>query len=203
VERGSVLIIGGGTVGINAAEIATGMGARVSVLERDKTRLQYLVARFGSGIDTLFSTPDSLAKCIQNADLVIGAVLIPGASTPKIVRRENLLTMKHASVIVDVSVDQRGCCETSRPTHHDNPVYQEEGIIHYCVANMPGSVPITATWGLSGATLPYAAKIASMGIPAAFEDPAIAHGLNVYKGAITYRALAMSLEMPYTDITFS
>ncbi|MGC9325130.1 MAG: alanine dehydrogenase [Desulfomonilia bacterium] len=200
VERGTVTIIGGGTVGKNAALIARGMGARVFILDIDKSRLQYLDSLFGSNVDTLFSTQENVFKCLRIADLVIGAVLVPGASAPKIVKRKDLGIMKPASVVVDVAVDQGGCFETSRPTYHDDPVFLLDGIIHYCVANIPGIVPVTSTLGLAGATLPYALKIASLPLKDALKDASIAKGVNVYKGSITHPALASSLSLPYTQI---
>lgn len=200
LPRGSVVIIGGGTVGMNAATIAVGMGARVTIMDIDKTRLQFLDNLFGPCVDTLYATTGNIRRCIETADLVIGAVLIPGATAPTIVQRQDLKSMREGAVIVDVSVDQGGCVETSHPTYHDDPVFLVDGIAHYCVANMPGVVPITSTWGLANATLPYALKIAGLGMEGSMRDSSIARGINVHQGHITHPALAESLGRPCRKI---
>lgn len=201
VSRGNVVIIGGGTVGQNAAKIAIGMGARVTLLDIQKCKLQFFDNLYGVKIETLYSTPDNITRCLETADLVIGAVLIPGASAPKLIRGEHLKIMKKGAVIVDVAVDQGGCCEFTHPTYHDDPIFIVEGIVHYCVANMPGAVPITSTWGLSQATLPYALKLANLGLKEAAKNRAILKGVNTCQGCITHPQVAESLKMPYKEIT--
>ena len=181
-------------MGINAARIARGLGAQVEILEANAARCRYIDDYFHGGVRTLLSTPRILAETLTRADLVVGAVLIPGASAPKLVRRVHLPTMRPGSVIADVAVDQGGCTETTRPTTHRDPTYEVDGIVHYCVANMPGAVPRTATFALSNVTLPYAQAIARDGVAAAVgNDLHLAQGLNVAAGQITHPAVAESL----------
>ncbi len=185
----NVIVIGGGVVGFNAAKMAAGLGARVTVFDRSVPRLRYLSDIFGNSVSTLYSNNDVLAKAIKEADMVIGAVLVPGASAPKLVIREELATMRAGAVLVDVAIDQGGCFETSRPTTHDEPTYIVDGIVHYCVANMPGSVPRTSSEALNNATLPYVIALADKGIKALDDDPHLASGLNVMKSKIVYQAV--------------
>ncbi len=188
-----VAIVGGGVVGINSIKMAVGLGANVVVLDKNLDRLRYLDDIFGSLIKTLVSNPYTVQEAIANSDLVIGAVLIPGASAPKLVTREMLKTMQRGSVIVDVAVDQGGCIETTRPTTHSNPTFFVEDVLHYCVANMPGAVPRTSTFALTNATLPYTLKLANKGfIEAIRSDPGLCEGVNTFKGHITYKAVAES-----------
>jgi alanine dehydrogenase len=196
-----VVIIGGGVVGINAAKMAVGLGANVVILDKNLDRLRYLDDVFGSRVKTLASNPYTVQEAIANADLVIGAVLIPGASAPKLVTREMLKTMQKGAVIVDVAVDQGGCIETTRPTTHSNPTFYVDDVLHYCVANMPGAVPRTSTFALTNATLPFAVKLANLGfIEAIKSDPHLKNGVNTYAGHITYRAVAESQGLPYKPI---
>ena len=194
----SVVILGGGTVGTNAAKIALGMGAQVYVLDVNHRRLQYLDDVFGGRLITLTSTEANLKKVVQFADLLIGAVLIPGAKAPKLVTREMVASMKEGAVIVDVAVDQGGCVETIRPTTHDDPTYLVDGVVHYGVANMPGAVPRTSTFALTNQTLPYVLKLAEKGLEALKEDPALLKGLNVHAGRLTHPAVAEAFGLPYT-----
>ena len=184
-----VVIIGGGVVGVNAAKMAVGLGARVTVFDRSVARLRYLSDIFGNSITTRYSNNAVLAEVIKHADMVIGAVLVPGASAPKLVRRSQLAMMKQGAVLVDVAIDQGGCFETSRPTTHDDPTYLVDGIVHYCVANMPGSVPLTSSDALNNATLPYVIALADKGVKAFDDDPHLANGLNVIDGKIVYQAV--------------
>jgi len=186
-----VVIIGGGTVGTNAAQMALGMGASVLILDIDAERLRYLTEVLHGNLMTLASNPANIAEAVKRADVVIGAVLLPGAKAPKLVTKEMVETMKPGSVIVDVAVDQGGCVETTRPTSHSDPVFVISDVLHYCVTNMPGAVPRTSTYGLSNATLPYAIKLANNGFTDAVqEDPSLAKGVNVYKGWVTCSAVA-------------
>lgn len=199
VPRGKVAILGGGVVGTNAAKIAVGIGAEVSILDISARRLAYLDDIFGSSLQTLYSNTENVLNSLRSADVLIGAVLVPGAKTPKLVTREMLKVMKEGAVIVDVAVDQGGCFETSRPTSHDDPVYTLEGVVHYCVANMPGAVALTSTQALTSVTLPYGLKIAALGWQeAARQNSPIRGGLNVAEGALVSQAVAESLEMPFT-----
>lgn len=183
VEPGHVAILGSGTVAENAARIATAMGATVTILGRNLRRLAELDALYGGRLRTLASNRENIDAELRKADLVVGAVLLPGASAPKLITREMLALMKKGSVIVDVSIDQGGCVETARPTTHSNPTFEVDGIIHYCVANMPGAVPRTSTYALTNATLPYALQIANSGIKAAVSaNSALKRGVNVYLG---------------------
>jgi alanine dehydrogenase len=196
VAAGSVAVIGGGVVGTHAIEIALGMGARVTVLDRSVEALSRLWAHYGAPLSTVFATAEAIERHVANADLVIGAVLIPGASTPKIVTRAMIAKMQAGSVVVDVAIDQGGCFETSRATTHEAPTYVVDGVVHYCVANMPGAVPRTSTYALNNATLPFVLEIADKGWKRALaDDPHLRNGLNVALGRITYRAVAEALEM--------
>jgi alanine dehydrogenase len=201
IRRGKVLILGGGTVGINACKIAVGIGADVTILDISAERLAYLDDIFGTRINTLYSTEANIEANLAEADVVIGAVLIPGASAPKLIKRRHLAIMKPGAVIVDVAVDQGGCCETTRPTTHDDPVFTEEGIVHYCVANMPGVVALSSTLALTSTTLAYGQAIADHGLEQACRsDPALAHGVNTYAGHCTHRHVADSINEPYTPL---
>ena len=184
-----VVIIGGGVVGFNAAKMAVGLGARVIVFDRSVSRLRYLSEVFGSSIITRYSNNTALTEALKLADMVIGAVLVPGASAPKLLTKAQLSTMKSGAVLVDVAIDQGGCFETSRPTTHDDPTYVVDGIVHYCVANMPGSVPQTSSEALNNATLPHIIALATRGIKALDDDPHLANGLNVIAGKIVYQAV--------------
>ena len=184
-----IVLIGGGVVGLNAAKMAVGLGARVTVFDRSVPRLRYLSDIFGNSITTRYANNSVLADAVKQADMVIGAVLVPGASAPKLVSKAELLTMKPGAVLVDVAIDQGGCFETSRPTTHDDPTYMVDGIVHYCVANMPGSVPRTSSEALNNATLPHVIALADKGIKALDDDPHLANGLNVTGGKIVYQAV--------------
>lgn len=202
VVPANVVVLGGGVVGTNALRVAVGMGARAIVIEKSLERLNYLDMYFGSKINTLFSTIDSIHKYIPNADLVIGAVLIPGASAPHLVTKDMLKQMRPGAVMVDVSIDQGGCFETSKPTTHDHPTYMVDGIVHYCVTNMPGAVPRTSTIALNNATLPFALEIATHGYKEAMRrNPHLMNGLNVCQGKITHQAVADALHDAYTPAT--
>ena len=201
VERGKIAIIGGGIAGTYAAKAAVGMDAQVTLLDINLNRLSYLEDVFGASVTTLYSTEANIRKCLAEADLVIGSVLIPGGSTPKLVRREHLKLMKKGAVIVDIAIDQGGCCESSHTTTHDNPVYIEEGIVHYCVGNMPGAVPYTSTIALSNSTFRYAMQMADLGLEeAARRDPGLANGINIYDHKCTNRNVAKSLGLDYTPV---
>ena len=194
VPAAKVVILGGGVAGTHAAEIAVGRRADVTVVDRSVDRLRELSSIFGSSLRTAYSTVETIERLVQDADLVIGAVLIAGAAAPKLVTRQMLQKMKPGSVIVDIAIDQGGCFETSRPTTHAAPTFVVDGIVHYCVANMPGAVPRTSTFALTNATLPYVRAIADLGWQAAFkQDPGLAAGLNVHAGQITHTAVAKSL----------
>jgi len=203
VKRGNVTIIGGGIVGLNACKIAVGMGANVTILDISAQRLAYLDDIFGSRITTLYSTRTNIVNSIKEADLLIGAVLIPGAAAPKLISEEDLKLMQKGSVIVDVAIDQGGCFETSHATYHDNPTYVVEDIVHYCVANMPGAVSLTSTMALTSNTLRYGLEIANKGLEtAAKENPNIMNGLNIYDGKCTNEAVAKSLGLKYWEPKF-
>ncbi len=194
VPPAKVVILGGGVAGTHAAEIAVGMRADVTVVDRSVDRLRELSSIFGASLRTAYSTGETIERLVQDADLVIGAVLIAGAAAPKLVTRPMLKTMKQGSVIVDIAIDQGGCFETSRPTTHAAPTFVVDGIVHYCVANMPGAVPRTSTFALTNATLPYVRAIADLGWQAAFKrDPGLAAGLNVHAGSLMHEAVAKSL----------
>lgn len=199
VAPSKVVVIGGGVVGTNSVRVAMGMGAHVVVIDKALARLYHLDLQFGSKINTIFSTTDSIEEHVLSADLVIGAVLIPGASAPKLVTKKMLSRMRPGSVIVDVSIDQGGCFETSKPTTHENPTYVIDGVVHYCVANMPGAVPRTSTFALNNATLPFALALANYGYKEAMRrDKHLLNGLNICRGKITYQAVAEALHQPYT-----
>ncbi|HAK88253.1 MAG: alanine dehydrogenase [Nitrospirae bacterium GWC2_46_6] len=201
VKPANALILGAGNVGANAARVCIGMDMDTVIMNRGMERLQRLDELFIGKIKTLPLTAHNIKEEIQKADIIIGAVLVPGGKTPVLVTRDMLKTMKKGSVIVDVSVDQGGCVETTKPTTHDNPVYSVEGILHYTVANMPGAYPRTSTLALTNATLPYIKTIAKIGIRRAImEDEAIKSALNVYGGEIMHKAIADSLSLPYKDI---
>lgn len=201
VEPASVVILGGGIVGTNAAKIAAGLGARVTILDISLEKLRYLDDVMPKNVITIMSNPANIRRAITEADLLVGAVLIPGAKAPKLVTHEMLKLMKRGSVIVDVAVDQGGCIETIKPTTHDNPVYKIDGVIHYGVANMPGAVPMTSTIALTNATLPYTIQISNLGFPAvAKKHPAISRGVNIAFGKVTYRSVADAFKLPYTPV---
>jgi len=193
VMPGKVAIIGGGVVGLNAAKMATGLGADVTILDRSIPRLRQLDDIFNGRVHTRYSTVEALEEECFAADVVVGAVLIPGAAAPKLVSREMLSGMKKGSVLVDVAIDQGGCFETSHATTHADPTYEVDGIIHYCVANMPGAVPVTSAHALNNATLHYGLLLADKGLKALVDEPHLRNGLNVYKGRITNRAVAEAL----------
>lgn len=201
VEKANVVIVGGGNVGLNAARAAAGFGANVIVLDLNIKRLAYIDDIFGGRVQTLLSNSYNIANAVKTADLVIGCVLIPGARTPKLVTEEMVQTMRPGSVLVDVAIDQGGSIETiDRITTHNNPYFVKHGVLHYSVANMPGAVPRTSTLALTGATLPYALKLANMGAEAACKaDSALLKGLNTYKGHVTFKAVAEAQGLEYTD----
>ncbi|OAT81076.1 alanine dehydrogenase [Desulfotomaculum copahuensis] len=202
VLPGKVAIVGGGTVGTNAAKVAIGMGAEVIILDKNADRLRYLDDIFGSRVKTYMSNSYHIKEAVRDADLVVGAVLVPGAKTPKLVTEDMVKEMQPGSVIVDVAIDQGGCVETSdRVTTHTNPTYVKHGVIHYAVANIPGAVARTSTFALTNATLPYALELANKGLAqAAKDDIALARGINVYDGKVTYKAVAEGLNMPYVPL---
>ena len=197
VKPAEVLVIGGGVVGINAARMAMGLNARVTILDRSLDRLKYLDELYGDKITTLYSTIDAIEDLLPMTDLVIGAVLIPGAAAPKLVSRKHLSLMRPGSVLVDVAIDQGGCFETSKATTHQHPTYEVDGIIHYCVANMPGGVARTSTFALTNATLPFAVQLANKGTKAMLDDGHLLNGLNVHAGKITFEAVAKDLGYDY------
>lgn len=201
VLPGKVTIIGGGVVGLNAAKMAIGLGADVTVLDRSIPRLRQLDDIFAGRARTRYATAEAVEEECFRADLIIGAVLIPGAAAPKLVTREMLAGMKKGAVLVDVAIDQGGCFETSRPTTHSNPIFEVDGIIHYCVANMPGAVPVTSTHALNNATLHHGLQLADKGLQALLDDPHLRNGLNVHKGRVTNRAVAESLGCEVTEPT--
>ena len=201
VPRGKVAILGGGVVGTNAAKMAIGLGADVTVLDISARRLGYLDDIFETRITTLYSNEENISMVLRESDLVIGSVLIPGAKAPHLVRREHLSMMKPGAVIVDVAVDQGGCIETTRPTTHDDPIFDVDGIIHYCVANMPGAVALTSTLALTSTTLPYGLMLANKGLETAvLESNALKNGLNIYEGACVYRHVAEAFDIEYTPV---
>jgi alanine dehydrogenase len=201
VAPGRVVIIGGGIVGYNAAIMALGLGAQVTILERSIDRMRHLEEILSGRVTLLMSSRLEIAASTESADLVIGAVLIPGALAPKLVTRDMIAAMHDGAVVVDVAIDQGGCFETSRPTTHTDPVYVVDGVIHYCVANMPGGVPVTSTMALTNATLPYVEAIADHGLrDAVAADPALARGVNVLAGKVTYAAVAEAHGLPYTPL---
>lgn len=193
VERAKVVIIGGGVVGTQAAKMAVGLGAEVTILDRSVPRLRELDDLFGGRVITRYSTGDALEECVIAADAVIGAVLIPGASAPKLVTKSMIKKMKKGAVLVDVAIDQGGCFETSKATTHADPTYIIDGVVHYCVANMPGSVPLTSSHALNNATLPFGLRLANKGLDALRDDEHLLNGLNVHRGMITNQAVAVAL----------
>ncbi len=197
VAPAEVLVIGGGVVGINAARMAMGMNAHVTILDRSLNRLKYLDELYGDRLTTIYSTHDAIESRLPHTDLVIGAVLIPGAAAPKLISRAQLSLMRPGSVLVDVAIDQGGCFETSKATTHQNPTYEVDGVIHYCVANMPGGVARTSTFALTNATLPFAVQLANKGKQAMLDDPHLLNGLNVHAGMVTYEAVAKDLGYEY------
>ncbi|CCQ72790.1 alanine dehydrogenase [Magnetospira sp. QH-2] len=200
VAPGRVTVLGGGVVGTNAARIALGLGADVTILDKSPTRLAELDDHFGPRLKTLFATMETVEQAVDRADLVIGAVLVPGASAPKLVTRDMLGRMRPGSVLVDVAIDQGGCFETSRPTTHDNPTYMEQGMVHYCVANMPGAVPRTSTQALNNATLPRVLALADKGWRNALSaDPHLLNGLNLHAGRLTCAPVAEAQGLDYVD----
>jgi alanine dehydrogenase len=201
VDPGNVIVIGGGIVGINAAKMACGLGAKVYLLDMNLDRLRYLSDVMPANCFNLFSSPATVRELIKTADVVVGAVLIPGAKAPKLITREMLKTMKPGSVLVDVAIDQGGCFETSKATTHGNPIYTVDGVVHYCVANMPGAVPRTSTMALTNATLPYTVQIANKGWQKAMqESDEIKLGANVIGGKVTYKAVAEAFDLEYTPV---
>lgn len=200
VAPAKVVIIGGGDVGFNAAQMAVGMHADVTILERSNPVMDKLSNHFGVSAKVVRSTPALLSELISTADMVIGAVLIPGAAAPKLITREMLKTMRKGAVLVDVAIDQGGCFETSSPTTHDDPIYEVEGVVHYCVANMPGAVARTSTYALNAATLKHAKRIARLGWKGALsKDPHLLKGLNVCNGELTYKAVGEALGITVRD----
>ncbi|QDZ07730.1 alanine dehydrogenase [Sphingomonas panacisoli] len=198
VAPAKVAILGGGISGVNAAQMAVGMRADVTIYDISNDRLAELDMFFSSQIKTEYASKAAIAEAVKSASLVIGAVLVPGAAAPKLVTREMIKTMPRGSVLVDIAIDQGGCFETSHATTHEDPVFEVDGVIHYCVANMPGAVARTSAFALNNATLPFALKLANMGAEAAMKaDPHLAAGLNVYKGKITFKAVADDLDLPY------
>jgi alanine dehydrogenase len=201
VAAATVLVIGGGVVGQNAAFIAIGMEADVFVFDRNLDRLRELDVAFGGRASTVYSSTLAVEEMLPMADLVIGAVLVHGARAPYVIKRDQLKLMKKHAVLVDVSIDQGGCFETSRPTTHTDPVYEVDGVTHYCVTNMPGAVPVTSTFALTNATLPYVLALADGGVAGAIEkDPGLRSGVNVANGHVTHPAVAEGVDMPYTPV---
>jgi alanine dehydrogenase len=201
VAPGRVVVIGGGIVGYNAAVIAIGLGANVTILERSIDRMRHLEEILSGRVSLLMSSSLQIEESLREADVVIGAVLIPGAVAPRLITREMVAGMKEGSVLADVAIDQGGCAETSRPTTHSDPVYTVEGVTHYCVANMPGAVPITSTKALTNATLPYVEAVADYGLAEAVaRDPALARGVNVVEGTVTYEAVADAHGLDYQPL---
>ncbi len=202
VPRGKVAIIGGGVVGTNACKVAVGMGAEVTILDISSSRLEYLDDIFSTRITTLYSTDSNIEAVLAQSDLVIGAVLVPGGKAPMVVKKEHLKLMKEGAVIVDVAIDQGGCIETSHPTTHDDPVFAVDGVVHYCVANMPGAVALSSTIALTSTTLPYALLIAEHGLEAAAaRSPALMKGVNVYKGKCVYGKIAEAFNLEAHDFS--
>jgi alanine dehydrogenase len=197
VRPAQVAVIGGGVVGTHAARMAVGLGASVTILDRSLPRLRELDALFEGRARTRYSTLEAVEEEVLAADVVIGAVLVPGATAPKLVTRAMLKSMQPGSVMVDVAIDQGGCFETSHPTTHANPTYQVDGVVHYCVANMPGAVPLTSSQALNNATLPFGLALASRGVREALSDPHLRNGLNVHRGRVTHRAVADSLGLDF------
>ncbi len=200
VQPANVLVLGGGVVGTNAAKIAAGMGAQVMVIDKNFDRMRYLNDILPANAVTIYSTRQAILEKLPHVDLVIGAVLLPGGRTPQLIRREDLKLMTPGTVLVDVAIDQGGCFETSRPTTHTEPTFELDGVIHYCVGNMPGSVARTSTFGLCNATFPWVLKLANEGIEAAKSSSEIRAALNIYRGKITNRAVAESFDLPCVEL---
>lgn len=199
VKAANVVVLGGGVVGTNAIRVAMGMEAQVTVIDRSLPRLKELDFQFGGRLNTIYATVDAIETYVADADLLIGAVLVPGAASPRLVTRQMVRGMRDRSVIVDVAIDQGGCCETSRPTTHSKPTYVEEGVVHYCVTNMPGAVARTSTYALNNATLPYTLALADKGYrQALLDDPGLLAGLNIHRGHVTCEAVARTLGHRYT-----
>jgi alanine dehydrogenase len=202
VPPAEVIIIGGGVVGMNAAKMALGMGARVTVLDKSVAKMQYMDDVFGGRVATLMSNPVNIAHAVARADLLVGAVLVPGAAAPKLVTRAMISTMKKGAVVVDVAVDQGGCIETTHATTHSNPTFEVDGVVHYCVANMPGAVPRTSTFALTNVTLPYLILMANRGLPAAIkQDASLAPGVSTYAGKLTCAPVAEAQGRPSTPLS--
>jgi len=202
VKPGNAMVLGGGVVGVNAAKMVAGMGANVFIFDVNVQRLRYLDDVMPKNVTTMFSSEASIREMLPHMDLVIGAVLVPGAKAPRLITRDMLSLMKPGAVIVDVAIDQGGCIETAKPTTHDNPTYIVDGVVHYCVANMPGAVPYTSTIGLTNVTMPYAIQIANKGwLKAIRENRELEYGLNIAKGKIVYRDVADAFGFEYTPIT--
>lgn len=200
VPAANVTVIGGGVVGLNAARMAMGLGAKVTILDRSLPRLRYIDELYGKQLSTLYSTRESLERCLSEVDLVVGAALIPGAEAPRLVTREMLGLMQAGTVMVDVAIDQGGCFATSLATTHQDPTFQVDGIIHYCVANIPGAVPHTSTHALTNATLPFISALADKGIEAAIQqDEHLRQGLNIYRGQVTNAAVAEAQCRAYVE----
>jgi alanine dehydrogenase len=200
-RRGRVVILGGGVVGRNAATIAIGKGAQVTVIDVKAETMAYLEDVFGGAIETLYSNPTNIEQAVQRADLVVGAVLVTGAVAPKLVTTDLISRMEKGSVVVDVAVDQGGCIETCRPTTHDNPTYEVNGVVHYCVPNMPGAVAQTSTWALTNTTMGYAVKIADAGVIAACKaDRALMRGINTFDGHVVYEPVAQAHKLPFVPV---
>ena len=203
VKRGRVTVIGAGVAGTNAIQMAVGMGAAVTAIDLSSKRLAELDALYGSTVETLYSNPFNIEKAVLESDLVVGAVLVPGAKAPKLVTRDMISKMQKGSVVVDIAVDQGGCIETCKATTHENPTFVVDGVIHYCVANMPGAVARTSTFALTNVTLKYARMIANIGVEeAAQKDKAFRPGINIYKGTLAYEQVAQDLGLTYTKLPF-
>ncbi|MFZ1426600.1 MAG: alanine dehydrogenase [Geminicoccaceae bacterium] len=201
VHAAKVVVVGGGVSGTNAIRMAMGMEAQVYVIDKSLDRLYELDFQFGPMLNTIFSTVAAIEQHVTTADLVIGAVLVPGAAAPRVITRAMMRQMRPGSVFVDIAIDQGGCAETSRPTTHDNPTYVDEGVVHYCVTNMPGAVPRTSTFALNNATLPFVIALANKGFrKAILDDPHLANGVNVLHGKLTSEAVAKSLGLSYTPL---
>jgi alanine dehydrogenase len=198
VPGANVTIVGGGVVGTNAAQMALGMGANVTIIDRNVERLRFLDQVLHGRVHTLASNKQNIGDAVREADLVIGGVLLPGAKAPKLVTARMIASMRPGSVVVDVAIDQGGCIETAKPTSHSDPTYAVDGVTHYCVTNMPGAVPRTSTFALSNVTLPYALELADLGLlEAAKRDAALARGINVLNGTVTYQAVAEAFGLPH------
>jgi alanine dehydrogenase len=200
VQRGRVVVLGAGVVGVAACRVAAGMGAEVTALDVSIPRLAAVEDLFGGRVQTVYSDAHAIAEQVQRADLLVGAVLVPGARAPKLVTERMIASMGEGSVVVDVAVDQGGCIETARPTTHDEPTYRVHGVVHYCVANMPGAVARTSTLALTSATIGYALALADRGVAAAVDDRALSRGVNTLAGHVTHEAVARSLALPWVPL---